>query len=99
MNSNQVPVNSLLEETESIAQGVLESVQAAVGTMSCKGVQVTRLAECAKQKGYRIEDVSRLGTFEDRGFENDYCNTSSLVSQVEAIDKGNHFTFNTYPFL
>jgi hypothetical protein len=32
--------NGILEQAESIAQGVLESIQAVAGTTDCKGVQI-----------------------------------------------------------
>lgn len=68
---NQAPVNSILEKVESVAQGVLESIQATAGTTACKGVQIARLAEWSKQNGYWIYDVTKLGTYEDRGSENE----------------------------
>lgn len=68
---HQAPVDSLLEEAEAIARGVLESVQATAGTTACKGVQIARLADWVKQNGCWIDDVNNLGTFEDRGSENE----------------------------
>lgn len=68
---NQAPINSILEEAESIAQGVLESIQKVAGTTTCKGVQISRLADWAKQSCFWIDDVNILGTFEDRGSENE----------------------------
>lgn len=47
---NQAPVNSILEEAESVARGVFESIQATAGATACKGVQIARLAEWAKAK-------------------------------------------------
>lgn len=40
---NQTPVDSILEEAESVAQGVLESIQKVAGTTACKRVQISRL--------------------------------------------------------
>ena len=45
---NQTPVNSILEEAESVAQGVLESIQKVAGTTACKGVQISRLGDRTK---------------------------------------------------
>lgn len=42
---NQAPVDSILEKAESIAQGVLESIQKIAGATACKRVQITRLTE------------------------------------------------------
>lgn len=68
---NQTPIHSILEEAEFVAQGVLKSIQATAGTTDCKGVQIARLAEWSKQNGYWIDNVNKLGTYEDRGSENE----------------------------
>lgn len=68
---SKTPINSILEEAELVAQGVLESVQAVAGTATCKGVQITRLAEWAKQNDYWVDNAVSLGTYEDRGSENE----------------------------
>ena len=46
----QTPVDSILEEAESVAQGVLESIQKVEGTTACKGGQISRLERDCKLK-------------------------------------------------
>ena len=62
---------SLLEQAEAFAQRVLESVQALAGTANCKGVQIARLKDWAIENGYWINSMDDLGTFADRGSENE----------------------------
>lgn len=45
---NQAPVGGILEQAESVARRVFESIQATAGTTACKGVQIARLAEIKK---------------------------------------------------
>lgn len=67
----EAPIRSILEQAEALAQRVLKSIQAVAGTTDCKGVQIARLTDFAKQNNYWINDNSILGTFEDRGSENE----------------------------
>ena len=49
---------------------MLESIQALAGTTSCKGVQIARLKDWALSNNCWI-DRNTLGTFSDRGSENE----------------------------
>lgn len=61
---------SILEQAESISRGVLESIQAVAGTTDCKRVQILQLEKWAKEKRLWI-DIDKIGSFEDRGSENE----------------------------
>ncbi|MDR0939833.1 MAG: hypothetical protein LBN29_10890 [Mediterranea sp.] len=63
--------HSLLEEASLVARRVLESIQAIAGTTAAKGVQIANLERFAREKGCWIEDINELGTFSDRGSENE----------------------------
>lgn len=63
-------VCGILEQAESFARGVLESVQAVAGTTDCKGVQILRLKKWAEENNCWLES-GRLGSYEDRGSENE----------------------------
>ena len=67
----ETPVDDILEDAEIIARGVLESIQALVGTEACKGVQIAKLKEWAVTNNHWISDINELGTFTDRGSENE----------------------------
>lgn len=60
-----------MEQAEALAQRVLKSIQAVAGTTDCKGVQIARLTDFAKQKNYWIDTPESLGDFADRGSENE----------------------------
>lgn len=64
-------IGGLLEDAADVARGVLESVQALAGTTYCKGVQVAKLKLWAQQNSHWIDDAQSLGTFSDRGSENE----------------------------
>ena len=64
-------VNSILEDAAEISGGVLSSIQALAGTTACKGVQIARLKDWAKENDCWIEDQESLGVFSDRGSENE----------------------------
>ena len=49
-------VNSILEDAAEISGGVLSSIQALAGTTACKGVQIARLKDWAKENDCWIED-------------------------------------------
>ena len=42
---NENGICEILEQAETVARGVLESVQEIAGTTNCKGVQIARIAE------------------------------------------------------
>lgn len=67
---NKNAICGIMEQAESVARGVLESIQAIAGTTDCKGVQITQLAKWAKQHNCWI-DNNKLGSYEDRGSENE----------------------------
>ena len=90
-------VNSILEDAAEISGGVLSSIQALAGTTACKGVQITRLKEWAVNNDLWIDDISQLGTFSDRGSENEvYIN-----NETQIVYKLNDFRYsddNLMPF-
>lgn len=93
---HQTPVRSILEQAESVARRVLESVQAIAGTTACKGVQIARLKEWAIANHCWI-DRTTLGTYSDRGSENEVY--ASLDSRF--VYKLNDFRYsddNLTPF-
>ncbi|MBP3517278.1 MAG: hypothetical protein J6K31_02495 [Parabacteroides sp.] len=67
----ETQVNGLLEKAETFARRVLESIQALAGTTACKGVQIARLKEWAIDNGCWVDSINELGTFVDRGSENE----------------------------
>ena len=94
---NKDAVCSLLEQAETFAQGVLESIQALAGTTSCKGVQIARLKEWAEKHDCWINDMSNLGSYEDRGSENEVY----LSNNENIVFKLNDFRYsdeNLMPF-
>lgn len=70
-NYRETQVDGLLEKAETFARGVLESVQALAGTTACKGVQIARLKEWAIENACWVDSMNELGTFVDRGSENE----------------------------
>ena len=64
-------IGSILEDAAEIAGRVLSSIQALAGTTACKGVQIARLKEWAVNNSLWIDDISQLGTYSDRGSENE----------------------------
>lgn len=63
-------VGGLLAAASDFARSVLESIQALAGTTSCKGVQIARLKDWAISNHCWI-DRTTLGTYSDRGSENE----------------------------
>ena len=63
--------HGLLERASAFAGRVLVSIQALAGTTACKGVQIARLREWAKENDCWIENPATLGVFSDRGSENE----------------------------
>lgn len=69
-NTGKDERSSLLAAASDFARSVLESIQALAGTTSCKGVQIARLKAWAVTNNCWI-DRTALGTFSDRGSENE----------------------------
>ena len=63
--------HGLLARASAFAGGVLSSIQALAGTTACKGVQIARLKDWAKENDCWIENPESLGVFSDRGSENE----------------------------
>ena len=96
-NCRKEEIGSLLEDAAKISGRVLSSIQALAGTTACKGVQITRLKEWAVNNDLWIDDISQLGTFSDRGSENEvYIN-----NETQIVYKLNDFRYsddNLMPF-
>ena len=96
-NCRKEEIGSLLEDAAEISGGVLISIQALAGTTACKGVQITRLKEWAVNNDLWIDDISQLGTYSDRGSENEvYIN-----NETQIVYKLNDFRYsddNLMPF-
>ena len=96
-NCRKEKIGSLLENAAEIARRVLSSIQALAGTTACKGVQIARLKEWAVNNDLWIDDISQLGTFSDRGSENEvYIN-----NETQIVYKLNDFRYsddNLMPF-
>ncbi len=63
-------ISGILEQAEIVARGVLESVQTIAGTTACKGVQIAQLEKWSKTNNCWL-DATKLGSYEDRGSENE----------------------------
>ena len=88
--------SSLLAAASDFARSVLESIPALAGTTACKGVQIARLKDWAISNHCWI-DRTKLGTFSDRGSENEVY--ASLDSRY--VFKLNDFRYsddNLIPF-
>lgn len=96
-NCRKEEIGSLLEDAAEISGGVLSSIQALAGTTACKGVQIARLKEWAVNNDLWIDDISQLGTYSDRGSENEvYIN-----NETQIVYKLNDFRYsddNLMPF-
>ena len=96
-NCRKEKIGSLLENAAEIARRVLSSIQALAGTTACKGVQIARLKEWAQTKNLWLDDVRSLGTFSDRGSENEVY----LSLESNRVYKLNDFRYaddNLMPF-
>ena len=96
-NCRKEKIGSLLDEASTIARRVLDSIQTLTGTTACKGVQIARLKEWAQSNNLWIEDVRTLGTFSDRGSENEVY----LSLESNRVYKLNDFRYsddNLMPF-
>ena len=95
--SGENEIGSLLEEASAFARGVLESIQALAGTEACKGVQIARLKDWAINKKCWIADNRILGSFSDRGSENEvYASDDS--TQVYKLNDFRYSDDNLEPF-
>ena len=96
-NCRKEEIGSLLEDAAEISGRVLSSIQALAGTTACKGVQIARLKEWALNNAIWIDDISQLGTYSDRGSENEvYIN-----NETQIVYKLNDFRYsddNLMPF-
>ena len=96
-NCRKEEIGSLLEDAAKISGRVLSSIQAIAGTTACKGVQIARLKEWAVNNDLWIDDISQLGTYSDRGSENEvYIN-----NETQIVHKLNDFRYsddNLMPF-
>ena len=96
-NCRKEEIGSILEDAAEISGGVLSSIQALAGTTACKGVQIARLKEWAVNNDLWIDDISQLGTYSDRGSENEvYIN-----NETQIVYKLNDFRYsddNLMPF-
>ena len=96
-NCRKEEIGSILEDAAEISGGVLSSIQAIAGTTACKGVQIARLKEWAINNAIWIDDISQLGTYSDRGSENEvYIN-----NETQIVYKLNDFRYsddNLMPF-
>ena len=96
-NCRKEEIGSLLEDAAKISGRVLSSIQALAGTTACKGVQIARLKEWAVNNDLWIDDISQLGTYSDRGSENEvYIN-----NETQIVYKLNDFRYsddNLMPF-
>lgn len=91
-------LDKLLEEAEIIAQRVLESIQAIAGTTACKGVQIARLKDWAKEKGCWFDSVKALGEYVDRGSENEVYIAIDDSHKVYKLNDFRYADDNLTPF-
>lgn len=95
--SGENEIGSLLEEASAFARGVLESIQALAGTEACKGVQIARLKDWAISHNCWISNNAVLGSFSDRGSENEvYASDDS--TQVYKLNDFRYSDDNLEPF-
>ena len=59
-NCRKEEVGSLLEDAAKISGGVLSAIQALAGTTACKGVQIARLKDWAKENDCWINSSSKF---------------------------------------
>ena len=94
----ETPNHSLLEQAEAVAQRVLESIQAIARTTHCKGVQIARLKDWAIEQGCWIESMEMLGTFADRGSENEVYLSKEKSQLVYKLNDFRYSDDNLCPF-
>ena len=59
-NCRKEKIGSILEDAAKVAGGVLSSIQALAGTTACKGVQIARLKDWAKENDCWINSSSKF---------------------------------------
>lgn len=101
--------HGLLARASAFAGEVLSSIQALAGTTACKGVQIARLKDWAKENDCWIENPESLGVFSDRGSENEvymaydgvhvYKLTTSVILTTTLLHSLNAFLPITNTFL
>jgi hypothetical protein len=77
---------SILDEASDVARGVLGSIQEVAGTTACKGVQLDALKKYAIEHQCWFYDPLSLGTFVDRGSENEVYVTSDKMHVIKFND-------------
>ena len=77
--------HGLLARASAFAGGVLSSIQALAGTTACKGVQIARLKDWAKENDCWIEDPESLGVFSDRGSENEVYMEYTFINLTTSV--------------
>ncbi|MCQ2220111.1 MAG: hypothetical protein MJZ12_01885 [Prevotella sp.] len=87
----------LLHKASDVARATLNSMQEIAGTTSCKGVQIASLEKWAHKESYWIDSPDILGTYSDRGSENEVY----VSTDMQYIFKLNDFRYsddNLTPF-
>lgn len=87
----------LLDKASDVAGATLKSMQEIAGTTSCKRVQIASLEKWARQENCWIDSPDILGTYSDRGSENEVY----VSTDMQYIFKLNDFRYsddNLTPF-
>ena len=80
----------LLHKASDVAGATLNSMQEIAGTTSCKGVQIASLEKWAHQENCWIDSPDVLGTYSDRGSENEVY----VSTDMQFIFKLNDFRYS-----
>ena len=100
-DSGEDEVGGVLAAASDFARSVLESIQALVGTTTCKGVQIARLKEWATQQEIN-EEMERLGFHKekDEGYftNSDYDIFDAVPNNVLKGDDGHLYFIDTIIF-
>ena len=89
--------HELLERASAFSRSILESIQALAGTTTCKGVQIARLKDWAIKNNCWIDNPSSLGSYVDRGSENEvYMSNTDL--KVYKLNDFRYSDDNLQPF-
>lgn len=94
----ETKVGGILEQAEAVALGVLQSIQAIARTTSCKGVQIAKLKTWCIEHKYWINDINELGSFEDRGSENEVYMSHYGANIVIKLNDFRYSDDNLSPF-
>lgn len=89
INSQEESINSLMEAASAEARRISRAIQEIAGTKACKGVQVNGLKRWAIINNCWIASRDVLGTFSDRGSENEVY----MDSTNELVFKLNDFRY------